>query len=173
MSAHQSTVLFLQNPAQSHSVCSAVLCSLQTEISSFPWPLWSDLGEHQSVASHCIISGSRHSLSVKLDNFSSCSTYLPCICYLILLFLKFPCIYHFASLFLKPYLWKKYGIQPTCTKKKLQKMRIFMFKQKQIKKIVSEHLTRKVRIHQTNLKKNRRITSRLKKILKNLTKQIY
>lgn len=29
-------------------------------------------------------------------------------------------------------------------KKKLQKMRIFMFKQKQIKKIVSEHLTRKV-----------------------------
>ena len=48
-------------------------------------------------------------------------------------------------------------------------MHIFMFKQKQIKKIVSEHLTRKVRIHQTNLKKNRRITSRLKKMLKNLT----
>ena len=41
------------------------------------------------------------------------------------------------------------------------------------KKIVSEHLTHKVRIHKTNLKKNRRITSRLNKMLKNLTKQIY
>ena len=82
MPARQSAVMFLRNPAQSCSVCSAVLCGLQTEeISYFPWLLWSVLGQHQSVASDCIISGSRHSLSVNLNNFSSYSAYLPFICY--------------------------------------------------------------------------------------------
>ena len=66
----RSSRILTQSP-----VCSAVLCGLQTdEILYFIQLLWSVLGEHQSVASHCIISGSGNPLSFNFTNCSSCST---------------------------------------------------------------------------------------------------